>query len=176
MALRTKTRERLYQMHQYRGGRVDNNALRGFFHVVEKVQGHGVKIPDLQISFFSAQSATEADVDASGTGRLYFVWGLSGTAKAVATTSTLASIIQIKDNDVVIASFKVGSNRAGEAYFYDDIDGVGIPYSTDLEVQAVDALTGATDPAVGDRPDIVVVWGDDAINTEDANFPDVTYG
>lgn len=175
MALRTKTREQLYQMHTYRNGRVEVIPLRGFFHTVEKVQGHGVRIPDLQISFFTAQSATEADVDASGTGRLYFVWAASGTAKAVATTSTLASIVQIKDNDVVIASFKVSSNRAGEAYFYDDVDGVGIPYSTDLEVQAV-ADTGSGDPAAGDRPDIVVVWGDNAINTEDANLINTIYG
>lgn len=176
MALRTKTREQLYQMHTYRGGRVEVLALRGFFHTVEKVQGHQVAIPDLQISSFTAQTSTEADVDAAGTGRLYFVWASSGSSKAVATTSTLATIVQIKDNDVVIASFKVASNRASEVYFFDNVDGVGIPYSTDLEVQAVAALDGTSNPAVGDRPDIVVVWGDDAINTDDANFINVNYG
>jgi hypothetical protein len=175
MALRTKTREQLYQMHTYRGGRVEVIPLRGFFHTVEKVQGHGVRIPDLQITAFSALN-TEQDVDASGTGRIYFVWASSGTAKAVATTSTLATIVQVKDNDVVIASFKVGSNRAAEAYYYDDIDGVGIPYATDLEVQAVAAVDGSAQPAAGDRPDVIVVWGDDAINTEDANLINTIYG
>lgn len=176
MALRTNTRERLYQMHTYRNGRCDVLALRGFFHVVERVQGHGVRIPDLQITSFTAQTSTEADVDAAGTGRLYFVWAASGTAKAVATTSTLGVIVQLKDNDVVIGSFKVASNHASEVYFYDSIDGVGLAYAVDLEVQAVAAVDGAANPAAGDRPDIVVVWGDDAINTEDANFLVSTYG
>ena len=176
MALRTKTREQLYQMHTYRGGRVEVIPLRGFFHTVEKITGHGVLIPDLQISFYSAQTSTPAAVDASGTGRLYFIWAASGTAKAVATTSTLASIVQVTDNDVVIASYKVGSNQAAEAYFYNSVDGVGIPYATDLEVLAVEALDGSGDAAAGDRPDIVVVWGDDAINTEDANLINTIYG
>ena len=176
MALRTKTREQLCQMHTYRGGRVEVLALRGFFHTVEKVQGHGVLIPDLQISTFDAQTSTEADVDASGVGRLYFVWAASGTAKAIDTTSTLDTIVQLKDNDVVIASFKVTSNHASEVYFYDTIDGVGIPYATDLEVQAVAAADGTSNPAAGDRPDIVVVWGDNAINTEDQNLINTAYG
>lgn len=176
MSLKTKTREQLYQMHTYRGGRVEVLALRGFFHVCEKIIGHGVSIPDLQISSFSAQSSTEADVDASGSGRLYFVWAASGTAKAVATTSTLDVIVQLKDNDVVIGSFKVKSNRASEVYFYDSVDGVGLEYATDLEVQAVAAVDGAANPAAGDRPDIVVVWGDNAINTDERYLIDTNYG
>lgn len=176
MALRTKTREQLYQMHTYRGGRVEVIPLRGFFHTVEKVQGHGVRIPDLTITSFSAQTSTEADVLASGTGRLYFVWAASGTAKAVATTSTLPVIVQLKDNDIVFASFKVASNRASEVYFYDSEDGVGQSFATDLEVQAVAAADGTSNPAAGDRPDIVVVWGDDTVNTEDANLINTIYG
>jgi len=175
MALRTKTREQLYQMHTYRGGRVEVIPLRGFFHTVEKVQGHGVRVPDLTISAFTAQTSTEADVLASGAGRLYFVWAASGTAKAVATTSTLDAIVQLKDNDVVIASFKVASNRASEVYFYDSQDGVGISFATDLEVQAV-AATGSGDAAAGDRPDIIVVWGDNTVNTDEQNLLVSTYG
>ena len=176
MALRTKTREQLYQMHAYRGGRVEVLPLRGFFHTVEKVQGHGVRVPDLQISVFTAQTSTEADVDAAGAGRLYFVWALSGTLSAAGTSASNAAIVQIKDNDVVVASFKVGANQAAEAYFYNSLEGVGIPYATDLEVQAVAASDGAANPAAADRPDIIVVWGDAAINTDEANLIDVNYG
>ena len=177
MSLRTKTREQLYQRHSYRRGRVEAAALRGFMYTVEKVQGHGVKVPDLQISTFSAQTSTEADVDAAGTGRLYFVWAssLAGAANDV--------IIQLKDNDIVIGSFKLKAagatateDRASEVYFFDSVDGVGLEYATDLEVQAVAAVDGTSNPAAADRPDIVVVWGDDAINTDDANLINVNFG
>ena len=176
MALRTKTRERLYEMHQYRGGRIENLALRGFFHTVEKVQGHQVSIPDLQISFVSAQTSTPANVDASGTGRLYFIWALSGTLSAAGTSASNAAIVQVLDNSVVIASAKGTANNALEAYFYDSTDGVGIPYSTNLQVAAVAAADGTSNPAAADRPDVVVVWGDDAINTDDANLINVNFG
>lgn len=174
MALKTKTREQLYQMHTYRGGRVEVLPLRGFFHTVEKIQGHGVRIPDLQISVFTAQGETEADVDASGTGRLYFIWALSGTLSAAGTSASNAAIVQVKDNDVVVASGKVGANQALEVYFYNSLDGVGIPYATDLEVQVV-ASTGSGDPSTADKPDVIVVWGDDAINTDEPLTPNTNY-
>jgi len=171
MALKTKTREQLYQMHTYRLGRVEVLALRGFFHTAEKVQGQNVSIPDLQISTFVAQTSTAADVDASGTGRLYFIWVASP-----ATGSTLDTIVQILDNSVVIASSKVRSGRAMEAYFFDSVDGVGINYSTNLQVKVVAAADGSSNPAAGDRPDVVVVWGDDAINTDEQNLINTIYG
>lgn len=171
MSLRTKTREQLYQMHTYRAGRVEVAALRGFFYTCEKVQGQGVSIPDLQIAQFSAQTSTPANVDAAGVGRLYFIWVSSPT-----TGSTLDTIVQILDNSVVIGSVKVKTGRASEVYFFDSVDGVGEEYATNLQVKAVAAADGTSNPAVGDRPNIVVVWGDNAINTGDANFINVNYG
>lgn len=168
MALRTKTRERLYQMHTYRAGRIEAAALRGFFHVVEKVQGHNVLVPDLQVSQFPAQTSTDSDVDAAGAGRLYFIWAASPT------TADIDTFVEVEDNNIIIFRGKVTPTRALEVYFYDDVDGVGIPYSTDLEVRAVLAAGGNPDAA--DRPDIVVVWGDNAINTEDRNLINVNYG
>lgn len=175
MALRTKTREQLYQMHTYRGGRVEVLALRGFFHTAEKVQGHGAQIPDLQISSFAAQTSTEADIDAAGNGRLYFFWALMPAGSANDT------IVQIKDNDVIIGSGRAKAAGAGslnpralEVYFYDSVDGVGIEYATDLEVQA--QTNAAGNPLAADRPDIVVVWGDNAINTQDQNLINLNYG
>lgn len=174
MALRTNTRERLYQMHTYRQGRCDVLALRGFFHVVERVQGHGVRIPDLQITSSLSQSNTPTAIDAAGTGRVYFVWAQSGTQADAGLTATATTIVQVTDNDVVLASFPVTANNASEAYYYDYLDGVGFPYGTDLEVLAVTLAGGNPDAA--NQPDIVIVWGDNAINTEDANFLVSTYG
>lgn len=169
MALKTKTRDYLYALHPYRRGRVEQNALRGFFHTCEKVQGQGVMLPDLQVTAFSALN-TEQDVDASGAGRIYFLWIESPAA------STLDTIVQVKDNDVVIASAKVKSTKSCEVYFFNGDDGVGIPYATDLEVQAVAAADGSSQPAAGDRPTVYVVWGDDAINTDEKNLLVATYG
>lgn len=169
MSLRTKTRERLYQMHTYRPGRVEAAALRGFFHTIEKVQGHNVSIPDLQISSFTAQTSTGANVDASGTGRLYAVWANSPVG------STLDTIVQVLDNTVVIGSFKIKSTRSSEVYYFDSVDGVGIEYGTSLIVKAVAAADGSSNPAAGDRPDLVVIWGDDAINTTDSSLINTNY-
>lgn len=152
-------------MRPYRSGRVDTNALAGFFHVVERVQGHGVRIPDLQITSLPTVDSDD-DVDASGTGRLYFAWISGGSA---------ASIVQFTDNNIVIACAKVSASGFTEVYFYDGTDGVGIPYSTDLEVNAVLASDGSTPAATTARPDVIVVWGDDAINTEDSATANTNY-
>lgn len=170
MALRTKTREQLYQMHTYRAGRVEVLPLRGFFHTVEKVQGHGVRIPDLTIASFSAQTSTPTAAIISAPGRLYFVWAASGS------TSTLDAIVQVTDNSIVVASGKVQSTRAMEMYFYDSIDGVGVKTTTDIKILAVAAADGTSNPAAADRPDVVVVYGLDTVNTEDANLINTIYG
>lgn len=175
MALRTKTREQLYQMHLYRGGRVPVEGLRGMLQGIENVQGHNVSVPDLKIAFFSAKTSTPSSAIVTGTGRIYAIWALSGALAAGAPASTLDAIVQVTDNSVVIGSFKVKSNKAAEVYFYDSGDGIGTQFSTDLKVLAV-AATGSGDAAAADRPDIVVIYGDDTVNTGDSNLINVNFG
>ena len=167
--LRTKTRERLYQVHAYRAGRVDVLALRGFFHVVERVQGQNASIPDLTITTSLAVPLVAVTL-LTGVGRLYFAWATSNTG------STLDSIVQFTDNLIVVASFKCKSLKSAEAYFYGGDDGVGIPFATNLKVNTVDALTGLVAPAAADRPDVVTVWGDNTVNTSDSNLINTNYG
>jgi hypothetical protein len=170
--LRTKTRERLYQVHAYRAGRVDVLALRGFFHVVERVQGQNASIPDLTITTNVALNAQAAPLlILTGPGRLYFSW-----ATSPATGSTLDAIISYTDNAIPFARYKVKSGKSAEAYFYAGDDGVGIPFTTNLKVNCLDAATGAADPAVGDRPDVTTVWGDNTVNTSDSNLINTNYG
>lgn len=170
MSLRTKTREQLYQMHTYRLGRVEVLALRGFFHVVEKIQGHGARLPDLTIGNASAQTSTPSSAFFTATGRLYFVWAES----PVAATNDV--IVQLTDNAIVVASFKVKAAQAAEAYFYNSLEGAGISIGTDLKVKAVAAADGTSNPSAGDRPDVVVVYGVDSVNTEDSNLINTIYG
>jgi hypothetical protein len=176
MALRTKIREQLYQLHLYRGGRVPVEGLRGLLQAMENVQGHNVSIPDPKIAFFSAQTSTPSAAIVTGTGRVYGIWALSGTKSAAGTTSTLDAIIQVTDNSVVIGSFKVKSNQASEVYFFDSSDGIGENFGTNLKVAAVAAADGTSNPAAADRPDIVVIYGDDLVNTTDANLINVNFG
>ena len=76
---------------------------------------------------------------------------------------------------MVVASFKVKSNKASEVYFFDSADGVGLAFTTNIQVLAV-AATGSGDPALADRPDIVLIYGDDSVNTGNANLINVNYG
>src|SRR4029077_9817099 len=100
MSLKTKTRERLYQLHTYRGGRVPVEGLRGLLQGIENVQGHNVSVPDLQIAFLAAQSNTPSAAILTGTGRLYAVWALSGTLSAAKTSASNDVVIEITDNSV----------------------------------------------------------------------------
>lgn len=167
--LRTKTRERLYQVHAYRAGRVDVLALRGFFHVVERVQGQNASIPDLTITTTVAATSTPATL-LTGAGRLYFAWATSNVG------STLDTNIIFTDNAIIIAAFKCKSLKSAEAYFYGGDDGVGIPVATNLKVNSFDAATGAANPAAADRPDVTTVWGDNTVNTSDSNLINTNYG
>ena len=176
MSLRTKIREQLYELHLYRGGRVPVEGLRGLLQAMENIQGHSVSIPDPKIAFFTAQSSTPSAAILTGPGRLYGIWALSGSLAGGAPTSTLDVIIKMTDNAVAVGSFKVQSNKAAEVYFFDSVDGVGLKFTTDLKVLTNDAATGAGNPAAGDRPDIVVIWGDDTVNTADANLINTNYG
>lgn len=169
MALRSKTREQIYQLHTYRPGRCDVLPLRGFFHALERLQGHGVKVPDLKVSTFSAQTSTPANVLSSGTGFLYFAWALSPSG------ASNDAIVKLTDNSKITGAFLVKAKKSGETYFYGGEYGIGIPFASDLKVSA-NNLTNDGDPSSGDRPDIVVVWGDDTSNTEDANFIVTNYG
>lgn len=159
MSLLPGIKARLFQMHQYRLGVVPLTALQGFIHAIEKQQGHGIKVPDLLVSFKTAQTSTSASVLASA-GRLYGMWVKSPAA------ATLAVIVKVTDNDVAVGSVKVKATKAGEVYFFAGDDGIGIPCATDIEVIATAAADGTSNPAAGDRPDIVVIYGDDATNSE----------
>lgn len=176
MALRTKTREQLYQLHDYRLGRCEVLGLRGYFHTIEKVQGHNVLVPDLTIATFAAQTSTPSAAVFTATGRLYFIWAASGTKSAAGTTALLDAIVQVTDNNVVVASSKIAANQAMEAYFYNTNNGVGISMGTNLKVLAVAAADGISNPNAVDRPDILVVYGVDSVNTEDANLINTIYG
>jgi hypothetical protein len=140
--------------------------LRGLIQGTENVQGHNVSVPDFQITQL-ADVDSNVDVDATGTGRLYGFWVDAGDADV---------IVQITDNNIVIACAKVLATRQTEAYYFDNVDGIGLPYGTDLEVNAVLASDGTTPAATTARPDVVVIWGDDAINTTDANLINVNFG
>lgn len=170
MSLRTKTREQLYELHLYRSGRVPVEGLRGLLQAIENVQGHNVSVPDLKIAFLSAQSSTPSTAILTGPGRLYGIWALSPVG------STLDVIVKATDNSVAVGSFKVKSLKASEVYFFDSDDGIGLKFTTNLQVLANDAATGAGNPVAGDRPDLVVIWGDDSVNTADQNLINVNYG
>ncbi len=175
MALRTKTREQLYQLHLYRGGRVPVEGLRGLLQGIENVQGHNVSVPDLKIAFLSAQSNTPSAAILTGTGRLYAVWALSGTLSAAGTSASNDVVIELTDNSVILAAFKVKANQASEVYFFDSSDGIGENFGTDLKALTIKASDG-TAPAAADRPDLVVIWGDDTVNTTDSNLINVNFG
>lgn len=173
MSLRTKTREQLYQQHRYRLGRVEQSALRGYLQTIEKVQGQGVRVPDLTLALFAAKTSTYSAAIASAPGRLYFVWAISNTG------STLDTIVALNDNSVAIAAFKAKSLKATEAYFYGHDEGIGLPFTTDLKVAAFAAAGGIetpANPAAADRPDIVVCYGINTVNTDDANLINTNYG
>jgi len=176
VSLRTKAREQAYELHLYRGGRCPVEGLRGLLQAWENIQGHSVSIPDLKFTFLAAQSSTPSAAILTGPGRLYGVWALSGSLAAGAPTSTLDAIVKLTDNSVAVASFKVLSNKASEVYFFDSGDGVGLKFTTDLKALTNDAATGAGNPAAGDRPDLVILWGDDTVNTADANLINTNYG
>lgn len=176
MSLRTKAREQAYEMHLYRGGRCPVEGLRGLLQAWENIQGHSVSIPDLKFAFFAAATSTPSAAIITGSGRLYGIWALSGSLAAGAPTSTLDAMVQITDNSVIMSSFRVKSNKAAEVYFFDSGDGVGAAFGTNIKVQATAAADGTSNPAVGDRPDIVVLYGDDTVNTADANLINVNYG
>ena len=175
MSLRTKAREQAYELHLYRGGRCPVEGLRGLLQAWENIQGHSVSIPDLKFLFKAGQNATSPTTVLATSGRLYGVWALSGALAATAPASTLDAIVQVTDNSVVVASFKVKSNKASEVYFFDSGDGVGITMGTNIAVKAV-AATGSGDPANADLPDVVVLYGDDLTNTSDANLINTNYG
>jgi len=178
MALNTKIREQLYQMHLYRGGRVPVYGLRGLLQGIENVQGHNVSVPDLTIARFTAKTSTPSSAIVTGTGRIYGVWALSGTLSAAGTSAALDTIVQVTDNSIVVASFKVKANKAAEVYFYDSGDGIGEQFGTNLKVLAVAAADGTSNPDAADRPDLVVIYGDDTVNAGEAdrNLINVNFG
>ena len=181
MSLRTKVREQLYELHLYRGGRVPVEGLRGLLQAIENIQGHNVSVPDLKISFLAAQTGVASAAILTGTGRVYGVWALSGTLAAAALTSppntaTQDVVFQVLDNTVVQASGKVAKNKAAEVYFFNSDDGVGIKFATSLKVAAVQASDGTTSATGVNAPDLVVIWGDDTVNTADANLINTNYG
>lgn len=175
MALKENIKERLYELHSYRGGRVPVFGLRGLIDATEDVQGHNVSVPDFKIATFTAQASTPAAATVTGSGRIYGIWALSGTLSAAASSASNDAIVQVEDNGVVVASFKVKKNQAAEVYFFDSNDGIGEAFTTNVQVLAV-AATGSGDPAVADRPDILLIYGDDTVNTSNANLINTNYG
>jgi hypothetical protein len=158
MALSSKEKFQLLQAHAYRAGKVPVNFLRGFFEAVEKQAGHGIKVPNFKVVTKTDVGSTAQEVLAD-TGRVY------GLQVASPEDAELGVIVQITDNDVVIASFPVEPGCAGEVYFCAHTDGIGIKHSTDIEVLAIQR-DGSGDPAAGDKPDVVVIYGDDDENDE----------
>jgi len=165
MSLRSKVKEELYQKHALTLGRIPVHGLRGLIQAIENLQGNGVKVPDIQIASLTLVDSN-VDVDASGVGRLYGAWIVGGTA---------LSRVWFTDNNITIAQTTVPSGGYAEVYFYGGADGVGIPYATDLEVDAKLA-DNSTPAATTVRPTVVVLWGDSLINTDDANLPSASYG
>ena len=98
------------------------------------------------------------------------------TDAAAGTTATVDVTFQILDNTVVQASGKVAKNKAAEVYFFDSGDGVGITFATSLKMAAVSAVDGTTSATGVNAPDLVVLYGDDTVNTADSNLINTNYG
>lgn len=159
MSLLAGIKARLLSEHMYRTGRVPAEALRGFLAAVESVQGNGTRVPDLATYYATAQTSTPATVN-TGTGRAYGIQAKSPSG------ASLDVEVLLTDNSVNIASFKIKATKSGEVYFFCGSDGIGIPFATNLQVKSGTAADPTANPAAADRPDIVVIYGDDDTNTE----------
>lgn len=166
MALKAKIKEVLYQLHARRAGRHTVWPLRGFIQAVELVQGQNVSVPDPTV-VTNTLVDSNVNVDASGTGRLYGCWITAGDADVR---------VEYTDADIVIASVKVPANGYAEAYFNSTTDSIGVAYATDLEIDAKLTSDGTTAASTTARPTVTTIWGDDAINTSDANLMNTNYG
>lgn len=176
MSLLQKTKSRLLEAHAYRLGKVNERFLLGFLQMVENQQGNQIKVPDFTIGAVTAQTSTASAAFVTGTGRLYGFQVLSGSLSAAATAASNDVIVQFTDNSIVIASAKCTANCALEVYLAGATDGVGITFGTDLKVKAVQAADGSSNPAAADRPDVVVIYGDDTVNTDSQNLLVTTFG
>lgn len=159
MSLLASVKTQLLQQHAYRAGKVPVNFLRGFFQAIEKQQGHGIKVPDLALSVHAALSSTAA-TPLNAAGRVY---GLQIKSPSAAAADVLVIVL---DNTATLASFRVTKGQAAEVYFCGGNDGIGIPAGTSIKVKAVAVADETSAPSSGDRPDVVVIYGADATNTE----------
>lgn len=115
--------------------------------------------PGAQSLKFTSRTSTAVAV-VGGACRLYGVRVESGATKQTATDADADVIVQVLDGTVVVGSVKCKQDRDAEGYFFGSDDGVGIDISSSgLNVKAVQAADGSSNPDVEDRPDVLVYFG-----------------
>jgi hypothetical protein len=145
----------------FMAGKVSGLGRAALLDAIKAQQGieRGGLFPTVQESAPLLIVGSTAQVAFASPARVYGVRAVSGSLKAVASTSTLDVVVQIRDGaTVVVASFKLTSNEAGEAYFYGK-EGIGFLCTTNVSVAACAIADGTSDPATGDKPTVTVLYG-----------------
>lgn len=143
---------------QFRGS-VNYRPLAALLDTIKELLGLEKSPAGVKTKKFTAQTSTAAAV-AGAACTLYGVRVESGDAQNPAGDATNAVIVQLLDGSVVVGSIKCKADKAAEAYFYAGDDGVGVPISSSgLNVKAVQAADGSSNPASADRPNIIVYFG-----------------
>lgn len=142
------------QRNQHAGA-VGSEGLTSLLSALKRLLGNEIALPDIQQ--FTVQVATStATAVVGGACRLYGMRVVSGEA----LTSTLDTIVRALDGAVAVGAVKCASEQAAEVYFFAGARGVGIPISASgLNVVAVAAADGSSNPAAGDRPKVTLYYG-----------------
>jgi len=159
MSLKVGTEHSFRAAAAYHKGKVGSRGLDALLETLkDSISSDDGPAVNPRKSIKTAQTSTPAEVKGSA-GVLYGVRVTTGTLAVAGSTAVADVIVQITDNDIVIASVKCGYSEAAEAYFYGGDGAVGITCATDIEVKAVQAADGSSNPAAVDRPDIEVIYG-----------------
>lgn len=170
MALSTKVKEVLYGMHAYRAGRIPVEGIQGLVRAIERVQGQGVKVPDIQIKALTQVGTTVNDVFL-GVGRVY---GLIVISPPTATKAALIFGEFRVPADTIDVAVVAEATKIAQVYYFGGFDGIG----TVGEHFAVLAFHRASQAIVvqAEKPDVIVIYGLDDTNTDSENFTNLSYG
>lgn len=135
-------------------GRLGTNLAEALIGCL-RTAGMAADVPTPHVVIKATVTSTQASFIAyAGACRLYGAYVNSPSA------AVLGSIVRFYDGDtVMVAAMSIPPAQVGGCLFLAGSDGIGIPFATDLRIEATKIADGTTTPDSGDNPDVTVIVG-----------------